>query len=598
MGKVMINKTDATKTARNGSSDDSRPGVNKQERAHIDLSRKVEQTDHVGVKVSNTKKNDTGAAKSRALPAKVSTGEKSATTKVKVNTSAREDKALARANAASHAASAQAAKSKNSQKSNKITKFAQPASQKTAIIEKSIPVNAKNNSGSASSAKKSSAQSEMGLVLRGRDIDPEIALMESRARAMERPKPEVLNRAQSNGRSVSGMVNNGRGRVRNNGTANTRVAVDPTKAQLAEVADEEPQLSKAKSMLIGVGVALVVAVVGFAGIALFGNDKPMCAVHFESNGGSEVEDTEIICGRVVERPEDPEKEGFTFEGWILDGDPFDFNENSIYKDSTLVAKWKANEGTEVVKVKFDTDGGSAISDIELAKGRTITRPKAPTKMGYVLVDWYLGDKVFDFDTPINEDITLKAKWERRASTNTNNNVAQDNKRVTSMSVTSGSITLEKGQLTTVSVKIIPSAADYSLAVSSSNEDVATCSVNKAEVSCTAKNAGTAKISVRDVNSGNRAEFTIVVPDQTPPEVQDPDPEKPENPNPENPEEPDPETPDPNKPDPSKPDPDNPDPEKPENPNPENPNPDNPDPQPENPDPENPDPTPDQPESTS
>lgn len=556
MGKVMINKADATKTARNGSSDNSRRGVNKQERAHLDMLRKAEQPERVGVKVNNTKKNTNESAKSRALPAK--TGEQ-ASTKVKVGTGT-------------------------------VNKT---ASKKVEIIEKSIPVNAKNKPNQNNSVKKS-AKPEMGLVLRGRDIDPEIALMESRARAMERPKPEVLNRAQSNGRSMSGMINNGRPRPRGD-VNNAHTVINPAKVKSAEVSEDESQFSKAKSMLIGVGVALVVAVVGFAGIALFGNDKPMCTVHFESNGGSEVEDTEIICGRVVERPEDPKKEGFTFEGWILDGDPFDFSENSIYKNATLVAKWKANDGTEVVTVRFDTDGGSTIQPIDIAKGRTISRPKAPTKMGYVLVDWYLGDKVFDFDEPINENITLKAKWERRANnSNTDNNVIQDNKRVTSMSAASSNITLEKGQLTTVSIKILPSAADYSLAVSSSNEDIVSCSVNKAEVSCTAKNAGTAKITVRDVNSGNVANFTVVVPDQTPPEIQDPDPEQPGPEQPENPDQPGPEEPNPEQPDPEKP-------ENPDQPDPDNPDPDNPDPEkPENPDPDNPTPTPgtDQPGTTA
>ena len=591
MGKVTINKTDATKTARNGSSENSRRGVNKQERAHLDLSRGGEQPERVGVKVHN-KQKAAAEAKSRALPAKID----KPVTQVKVNNNAAARKSDARATAA-QAKDTPTASSKKIQKSEKITKFGKSAGKEIAIIEKSIPVNAKNKPNQNNSAKKS-AKPEMGLVLRGRDIDPEIALMESRARAMERPKPEVLNRAQSNGRSMSGMINNGRARTRSNNNA-TAQAANAAKAAPAELADEESQFSKAKSMLIGVGVALVVAVIGFAGIALFGNDKPMCTVHFESNGGSEVEDTEIICGRAVERPEDPAKEGFTFEGWILDGDPFDFDENSIYKDATLVAKWKANEGTEVVTVRFDTDGGSAVQAIDIAKGRTISRPKAPTKMGYVLVDWYLGDKVFDFDEPINEDITLKAKWERRASTNTNNNVAQDSKRVTSMSVGSGNITLEKGQLTTVSVKIIPSAADYSLAVASSNEDAVACSVSKAEVSCTAKNPGTAKITVRDVNSGNVVNFTVVVPDQTPPEIQDPNPENPDpnKPNPENPENPNPEQPDPNKPNPSEPDPENPDPDNPDKPDPENPNPENPE-NPDNPNPENPEnPNPEQPEVT-
>ncbi len=260
----------------------------------------------------------------------------------------------------------------------------------------------------------------------------------------------------------------------------------------------------------------------------------MCTVHFESNGGSEVEGVEFVCGRTINPPEDPVKEGFTFQGWIYEGDPFDFTEG-IYKNATLVAKWQVDDGVEIVTVKFDTDGGSSINDIEIAKGKTLTEPSAPTKMGYVFQDWYLGDEVFDFSQPIEENITLKAKWERRNSADNGGDTtsAKPNNRATSVKVNTAKVDLEIGKSAAVTVNVLPSSAEYSLAATVNN-DVVECSVNKNTVNCVAKKAGIATVRVRDVNSGNSSTFTVTVPeddkppvnngdDDDDPPVKDPDP---------------------------------------------------------------------------
>ena len=66
-------------------------------------------------------------------------------------------------------------------------------------------------------------------------------------------------------------------------------------------------------------------------------------------------------------------------------------------------------------VTFNTNGGSEIDAQELDKGDKASRPATdPTKAGFVFAGWYTtaectGDP-FDFDTEINEDITLYAKW--------------------------------------------------------------------------------------------------------------------------------------------------------------------------------------------
>ena len=256
------------------------------------------------------------------------------------------------------------------------------------------------------------------------ELDAGMALMADRSAASEYQKPDITKIKQQRGKSMNGMLIDVRSRVRPEQRlgGDWHAAAQDSEAKEAEA--EKERFSRMGSTLIGVGVALVVAVIGFAAIAIFGSNKEKCTVDFESNGGTKIESTEIVCGRTVKQPSDPTKDGFVFTGWIHDGDPFDFSE-AIYKNAVLVARWKANEDTEPVKVSFDTDGGSKIDPIEVAKGKTMHAPNDPTKAGGVFVAWYLDGKEFDFSTPIDKEITLKATW-RKAQTQSSSGGSSNN----------------------------------------------------------------------------------------------------------------------------------------------------------------------------
>ena len=68
-------------------------------------------------------------------------------------------------------------------------------------------------------------------------------------------------------------------------------------------------------------------------------------------------------------------------------------------------------------VTFYTDGGSEIQSIQITEGEKITKPTDPTKKGYSLVEWRKEGETtaFDFNTPINSNITLKAVWKLNGS---------------------------------------------------------------------------------------------------------------------------------------------------------------------------------------
>lgn len=87
-------------------------------------------------------------------------------------------------------------------------------------------------------------------------------------------------------------------------------------------------------------------------------------------------------------------------------------ENST-EEYVLTIKASAEEKQKYT-INFNTNGGNSISSQEIEEGNKAIRPSNPIKNGYTFVDWYKNSnltQVFDFNTPINENITLYAKWE-------------------------------------------------------------------------------------------------------------------------------------------------------------------------------------------
>ena len=62
-------------------------------------------------------------------------------------------------------------------------------------------------------------------------------------------------------------------------------------------------------------------------------------------------------------------------------------------------------------VTFDTDGGSAVASQEVYEGGNATEPSpAPAKAGNTFDGWQLNGATYSFDTPVDSNITLTAKW--------------------------------------------------------------------------------------------------------------------------------------------------------------------------------------------
>lgn len=118
----------------------------------------------------------------------------------------------------------------------------------------------------------------------------------------------------------------------------------------------------------------------------------------------------------LDRPEDPEKVGYVFAGWYTDSEfkkPYNFD-LSVTSDLKLYAKFEEAASVTTHTVTFKSDSETTY-DVVVKEGNTVGKPENPTKEGYVFDGWYTdanctNENVYDFNTPVNEDITLYAKW--------------------------------------------------------------------------------------------------------------------------------------------------------------------------------------------
>ena len=97
-------------------------------------------------------------------------------------------------------------------------------------------------------------------------------------------------------------------------------------------------------------------------------------------------------GEKIAKPADPEKNGFTFVGWYVGDEPYDF-EKEVTNDLELTAKFE--EIIVEYAVKFVIDGEETV--INVAEGEKAIKPDNPEKVGYVFKGWYVDDEEYNFE---------------------------------------------------------------------------------------------------------------------------------------------------------------------------------------------------------
>jgi len=149
-------------------------------------------------------------------------------------------------------------------------------------------------------------------------------------------------------------------------------------------------------------------------------------ITFDSNGGTKIDAIVITEQERIELPSEPVKEGYIFNGWLINGEIF--NESTqINNDITLKADWISID-KKTYKVIFIYNNNTKDLEINVEEYTKVSKPSNPTKEGYKFLGWYLDNEKFNFDKEINSDIILFAKWEKQEqnNNNTNNNNTSSN----------------------------------------------------------------------------------------------------------------------------------------------------------------------------
>lgn len=152
-------------------------------------------------------------------------------------------------------------------------------------------------------------------------------------------------------------------------------------------------------------------------------------------------------------------------------------------------------------VTFDSKGGTEVTNQTVRKNETAIEPENPIKEGYTFLGWYTDEESnikYDFNTKVEKDITLIAKWEANKEKITKIDIIANEKELTindeislDLKVIAGAKELEADKL----------EIDWS----SSDEEIATVT-QKGKVK--ALKAGTVTITVTIDGVKSEIELTV------------------------------------------------------------------------------------------
>ncbi len=131
---------------------------------------------------------------------------------------------------------------------------------------------------------------------------------------------------------------------------------------------------------------------------------------FDSDGGTAIAALDFDECKIIERPTDPEKEGYIFAGWMLGSQLFDFSEE-VCGDVELKASWEEKQpDINYVTYYIDRGDGSERTPVVVAEDIIPNMPSDPVRDGFDFAGWKLNGEDYNFDKPLKDNDVVVASW--------------------------------------------------------------------------------------------------------------------------------------------------------------------------------------------
>ena len=135
-------------------------------------------------------------------------------------------------------------------------------------------------------------------------------------------------------------------------------------------------------------------------------------VSFDVNGGEGSFPAQTVAyGSKATNPGSPTRDSYRFNGWYLDGRPYDFD-TPVSGNITLEADWSYIQPPVTrYTVTFDPANGESTFTSTVVSGGRLSEPSDPEREGYTFAGWFTSSgEEYDFTDPVRGNFTLTAHW--------------------------------------------------------------------------------------------------------------------------------------------------------------------------------------------
>ncbi len=122
--------------------------------------------------------------------------------------------------------------------------------------------------------------------------------------------------------------------------------------------------------------------------------------------GSYEVDVRLLVGSTVLVPPVDIPDGKSLDGWTCNGKAWDLSADRVEGDMVLEAVLVSQ-----LTVSFDSNGGSAVESMKVARSGIMGYVKTPVRDGYTFAGWFSGSAEYvPQHSIVNSDLSLKAAW--------------------------------------------------------------------------------------------------------------------------------------------------------------------------------------------